>query len=223
MLKILFLSLWAAFGNTGVVEKTQGTKAIVIFEKGAPEKGTRLVPETLDEFSELEDEFNGSSSRKSRQNSLNWKLRIDSQNYEIEGAYKTSYSGYGGAAALAYGYNWGPAEAAVGISHQNSGSSNLLGIGLSVTANLIENKPGNDLIPNLGVSLNTLNGKDGGIEYSGTEVDFGLGLQFFPLSEILAVNLNLIFPNLQLNYKTSPEIKTKVTGTTISTGWSLYF
>ncbi|MGE9743234.1 hypothetical protein [Bdellovibrio bacteriovorus] len=94
--------------------------------------------------------------------------------------------------------------------------------------NLIENLPGNDFIPYfvgyLGLVGLTFNGDSSSdYEISGTGSALGLGFNWFPFSQIFALNAELLYSNGQMENEATPRLEVELKETTLNLGWKIYF
>jgi hypothetical protein len=102
-------------------------------------------------------------------------------------------------------------------------------IGLGVRYNFIQNVPGNDVIPYVKLDINALtvnssNDVSSPMNLTGTLSQAGLGVEWFPFSQIFAVDFKLYQSKdgLKAKYKGVPvDISSETTGSSI--GFNLYF
>lgn len=102
-------------------------------------------------------------------------------------------------------------------------------IGLGLRYNFIQNVPGNDIIPYVKLDLNAItvnssNDVSSPMNLNGTLSRAGLGVEWFPFSQIFAVDFKLYQSKdgLKAKYKGVPvDISSETTGSSI--GFNLYF
>lgn len=102
-------------------------------------------------------------------------------------------------------------------------------LGALARLNFIENRPGNDFIPYvvgyLGVIGSSFNSGSSSSDYeiSGGGSGLGLGFNWFPFSQIFALNTELIFASGKMDNNASPKLEVQLKETTLSLGWKIYF
>lgn len=208
---ILLCSAFAV-AQTGTVERVRGSQAIVKFPGKAPKVGDQVSIGT--------DSSGGYSSggSRARKHGVRYAAAIGSVKVESGNTSATS-----NITALSFEYlrNFGTFELGGGVEIENSGSNSsataFRGIG---QYNFSENKPRTDIVPYARGSFGMLSGKSGGSSSSGTELSIGGGANWFPFSDLFAVDLSLaiVIGNSKAN-----NVDIKTNSTLVSAGWRLYF
>ncbi|MFM6928505.1 MAG: FimV family protein [Bdellovibrio sp.] len=100
-------------------------------------------------------------------------------------------------------------------------------LGALARLNFIENRPGNDAIPYLSGYLGgaTVSRTSSGIEtrLTGGVAGLGLGVNWFPFSEIFAFNAELRIISSSVEDESTPKITVDIDQTNLNVGWKIYF
>ncbi len=103
------------------------------------------------------------------------------------------------------------------------------GTGIGLRYNIIENTVGNDFIPYTKIGIFNIKGSsktdnESTIDITGSASGLGLGFDWFPFSEIFAVNLEFSTINSNVLYSSNPnKIDSKNISDQLSIGFGLYF
>ncbi|WII71089.1 hypothetical protein QJS83_11515 [Bdellovibrio sp. 22V] len=101
------------------------------------------------------------------------------------------------------------------------------GVWVTGDFNFVPNKPGNDVIPYLtamlgaiGYTSESLSGKT---ELAGSAGAFGVGLKWFPFSEIFALDMSIRGESGTMETDEAPKIEIEARQTVFNIGWRIYF
>lgn len=162
-----------------------------------------------------------------RTHAMSWELartRTNAKNKNTDAESETSYV----QSSISYRYNFGRLE--LGGSYvssrsknEDTGSESLSAIlGLIGHFNILENTPGNDLVPYLSLALGSMVLESDDDDLKGGMAGFGVGLKWFPLSEIFALTAELGGASANIEGG-SPNIELEIRQGYFTVGWALYF
>lgn len=166
-----------------------------------------------------------------REHMLSWKYSSSSTKVTPSGG--TSLKVSTGDMKIEYGHNFGWLSLGAGLStdvskgtDKHEASASLLHI--EGRGHIIENRPGNNLIPYVAIQLEFLSGEAGDgtdtIDISGNAWAISAGLDWFPFGELFALNVNLGLSNADLDYKAPGGIvKADLKGSSLSVGYRIVF
>lgn len=127
---------------------------------------------------------------------------------------------------IGYRYNWGRWELGFNsVSRMQGSGSDRISLGtLSLVGhfNMITNTPGRDIIPYLAFAAGTTRWDIGSEEIGGNVFSYGIGMKWFPFSELVALDVSAQKLHARIRHVGSGE-KGDVSGSQISVGWVLYF
>lgn len=153
-----------------------------------------------------QDAAEASSDLRGRDTEINWGVNYTETYSEDANELETEKLNI----SVSYLRNWGRFGAGIGIDLTKSYSENATAIveqeststivSFIGRANFIEDAPGNDLIPYVGIAVGTGTSDTAGTSTGLTSTAVALGLKWYPLSEIFAFNFELIpYSNLDLD------------------------
>lgn len=211
--------------QVGRIEKVKDNKAVVVFPEGI-----RLSPGTMiavqDEFSEER------SSLRQREHIFFTKISTSKMEADFSGGgISSSTNAQTTKFDFGYAYNFINWEA--GIFFRKSTENNSDGSGSKESSqtefgvqgrfNIIENSSGNDWIPYLGIAASSLSMESSNLKMNGNAVYYGLGLMWFPLSEIFAFDIGYELGRLDLKTEAGVDAKMSGKGAGVTLSWRLVF
>lgn len=220
-----FLAATSLNAQVGRVEKVKDNKAVVVFPEGI-----RLSPGAMvtaqDEFSEEK------NSLRQREHIVFTKISTSKTEGDFSGGGVSSSTNVENTKFdFGYAYNFINWEA--GIFFRKSTEKNIDGSGSKESSqtefgvqgcfNIIENSPGNDWIPYLGIGASTLSMESSNLKMNGNAVYYGLGLMWFPLSEIFAFDIGYELGKLDLKTESGVDAKASAKGAGFTLSWRLVF
>lgn len=215
-----------ALAQTGTVRKMKGKKAVVIFDQEDIPSGTVVS------VSGGNAKPSNSGALRPRKHSVAYEVSFDTTKTKVSagGTEVSNTTTKDSKIEVSYTYNWGRFELGgfIGKDVDDEGSSKTDGLsfGASGQLNFIENDESNPLIPYVGLLVNSSRSKVSGasnLDLKGTGLSYGLGLLWFPFSEIFAMDLNYAINSTDLEADGSPKIEVKSSGNSLSLGWRIYF
>lgn len=229
LLKIFFAVLLVSdlsfASESGVVKAKKGNRLLIEgTEPFSANLGDTVTVGSEGGLDELDLDSDGGGKRKLRPRHHNLSWRAVSANVEVKVGNTTS-STQSTETEFSYLYNFGRGGIGFGMvgnkSGEGSSTSEVSTLALRGRLNFIENKPGSDLIPYLGLSLVSYREAAGTLTLDGTGMSLGVGMDWYPLSEIFALSVGLsLIENYDLKLA-STDVKLKATG--ISVGWVFSF
>lgn len=233
VLSVLFISTSVSSAMEGVVEKVKDNTAVVRFNGGPLEVGTKVSLANIgeNETPESKDESLLKTLR-ARDHWMSWRYVSSITKVDTTvGSSTTKTESKSGELTFSYLYNWGRfmAGGSIGSSISDNSTTKITATSLSLIGqiNLIENIPQNNFIPFTRFEVSSL-----ASEISATSTTKGtgsgtaasIGAYILPFGEIFAIELNLgIYGKGDLSYDDSSKTKQKLEISSFSVGWSMTY
>lgn len=214
-----------ATAQTGKVEKIKGTRSVVVWDSTDVKAGDVV------RVGDAELEASPSKQLRKRQHNFVWDYSSSTSKNKLTASGTTTTSdSKSGNLEFGYQYNWGIFEAGISASssaeEDATSSSKSSTFGLHGQWNIITNRPGNDLIPYLSIQIAgaTISKIDNGttLDFKGSGGAFGIGLLWFPFSEIFALEAAIYGLSTSLE-SSSPSAKLETQMSGLNVGWRLVF